>query len=69
MRIGSRKGLKKEGKGTEETPRVGWKSNYLKVHSWEIVDDLKYLERGGRGFPKQVLLWQSIECKAYYYGG
>ena len=39
--------LKKEGKGIEET--LEWlESNYLKVHSWVTVDDLKYLERGGR---------------------
>lgn len=39
--------LKKEGKSIEET--LEWlESNYLKVHSWVTVDDLKYLERGGR---------------------
>ncbi|OTE88587.1 fatty acid-binding protein DegV, partial [Escherichia coli] len=39
--------LKKEGKSIEET--LEWlENNYLKVHSWVTVDDLKYLERGGR---------------------
>ena len=39
--------LKKEGKSIEET--LEWlEKNYLKVHSWVTVDDLKYLERGGR---------------------
>lgn len=39
--------LKKEGKTLEET--LEWlEQNYLKVHSWVTVDDLKYLERGGR---------------------
>ena len=39
--------MKKEGKSIEET--LEWlESNYLKVHSWVTVDDLKYLERGGR---------------------
>lgn len=39
--------LKKEGKSIEET--LEWlEGNYLKVHSWVTVDDLKYLERGGR---------------------
>ena len=36
--------LKKEGKSIEET--LEWlEKNYLKVHSWVTVDDLKYLER------------------------
>ena len=44
--IGSCK-IEKEGKSIEET--LEWlESNYLKVHSWVTVDDLKYLERGGR---------------------
>ncbi|MGM9904556.1 DegV family protein [Enterococcus hirae] len=38
---------KKEGYSLEET--IQWlENNYLKVHSWVTVDDLKYLERGGR---------------------
>ena len=39
--------LKNEGKTIEEL----WEwleKNYLKVHSWVTVDDLKHLERGGR---------------------
>ncbi|MBO0482236.1 DegV family protein [Candidatus Enterococcus courvalinii] len=39
--------LKEEGKSLEEV--LEWlKNNYLKVHSWVTVDDLKHLERGGR---------------------
>ncbi|MGX7173556.1 DegV family protein [Enterococcus ratti] len=39
--------LRNEGKTLEET--LSWlEENYLKVHSWVTVDDLKYLERGGR---------------------
>ena len=39
--------LKNEGKTLEEN--LEWlENNYLKVHSWVTVDDLKHLERGGR---------------------
>lgn len=39
--------LKESGYSLEET--LAWlQNNYLKVHSWVTVDDLKHLERGGR---------------------
>ncbi|EPI02551.1 EDD domain protein, DegV family [Enterococcus faecalis 13-SD-W-01] len=39
--------MQKEGK--ELTEVLTWlQDNYLKVHSWVTVDDLKHLERGGR---------------------